>query len=99
MKPTSSNATEGAPNGQYRRLPTPEEQGSTSQQDITDQPLKIVQWNINRFKTSKSTLQAIIKEENFDFILLQESLMQERAKIFCHGYNRFSSPSTYQKEC
>ena len=58
--------------------------------------IKILQWNIDGLKTKHAILTSSVKTENFDVILLQETLQKEHHNISLSGYNCFKLPAYNQ---
>ena len=54
--------------------------------------LKILNWNIASANTKKATLIAHAKTENFDIIVLQETLLRTGQKFKLGGYNIYTTP-------
>ena len=54
--------------------------------------LKILNWNIAGINRKTATLLAHCKQENYDVITLQETLLQRGKKLKVSGYNTFITP-------
>ena len=55
--------------------------------------LKILQWNVNSFARKQAMLTATVKAEDFDIILLQETLQKEQHNPKLSGYTTYKLSS------